>query len=143
MSDEEKVQSLMVELRILETYYNEIEGRESMAARALVEGRTALEALKALSTDTSSDVLVPIGGGFFIKSNIPSIEKLIVSVGADVAVEKTKDDAIKFMEERVSEMERAVSTLEGQKVELARRIEAGRLAVSKLAEQLQRQQVAG
>ncbi len=138
MSDEERLQSLIVEIRILETYYNELENRESIAGRAIVEGRAALDTLKALGTDTSSEALVPIGGGFFIKSTTPPIDKLVVTVGADVAVEKTKDDAIRFMEERLGQLEQAVSTLETQKSELARRIEAGRLGISKIAEQQQR-----
>ena len=138
MSDEERLQSLIVEIRILETYYNELENRESIAGRAIVEGRAALDTLKALGTDTSSEALVPIGGGFFIKSTTPPIDTLVVTVGADVAVEKTKDDAIRFMEERLGQLEQAVSTLETQKSELARRIEAGRLGISKIAEQQQR-----
>lgn len=142
MSEEERLQSLIAEVRILETYYNEIDGRESLAARAMVEARAALDALRSLDTQRSSDILVPIGGGLFIQSTSPPINKLIVSVGADIAIEKTKDDAIRFTEERLSELERAVSTLEAQKSELARRIEAARAAVLQIAEK-QRQQVAG
>lgn len=83
MSAEEKLQSIVLDLRILEGYYNEVATRESLLARFLLELKGALDASKGLPQDGTSDLLIPVGGGVFVHATAPPPEKLIVSVGAE------------------------------------------------------------
>ena len=138
MSAEEKLQSMVVELRTLESYYNEVATRESLVTRMLLESKGALDALKSLPEDGTSDVIVPVGGGVLIHASVPAPEKLIVSVGADVALEKTRMDAQSYVEERVGELQRAVSNLGAQRNELTTKMEVMRAQVNKFAQSLKR-----
>ncbi|MGB9660328.1 MAG: prefoldin subunit alpha [Nitrososphaerales archaeon] len=140
MSDQERIQSLAMELRMLEGYFGEINTRESLLARAIVESRAALEAIRSFPSNEISDVLVPIGGGVFIEVSAKPPEKLLVSIGADVMIEKTKDGAVSFLEERIKELENAISNLEGQKAELAKRIESNRAIISSILERQKKTQ---
>ncbi|MEM2873214.1 MAG: prefoldin subunit alpha [Nitrososphaerales archaeon] len=140
MSDQERIQSLAMELRMLEGYFGEINTRESLLARAIVESRAALEAIRSFPSNETSDVLVPIGGGVFIEVSAKPPDKLLVSIGADVMIEETKDGAVSFLEERIKELENAISNLEGQKAELAKRIESNRAIISSILEKQKKTQ---
>ncbi|MEM3450964.1 MAG: prefoldin subunit alpha [Nitrososphaerales archaeon] len=140
MSEQEKLQSLVAELRTLEVYFNEINNRESLLVRAIMESRAALEAIRGFPSTETSDLLVPIGGGIFIEASAKPPEKLLVSIGADVVIEKTKDGTISFLEDRIKELENAISKLEAQKEELARRINSNRAAINVLLEKQRKTQ---
>ena len=135
MSAEEKIESLVAELRILESYFNEVSNRENMLGRAMVESKAALQAVRSLPQTGLSEVLVPVGGGVLMHVQVPPPESLIVSVGADVAVEKTRDDAVSFLDDRVQEMEKAMSQLGMQRADLGNRINSTRMAINSLVEQ--------
>ena len=138
MSDEEKVQSLVSELRVIETYTTEINNRISMIARAIMENRGALELIKTYPDEKITEILVTIGGGLFLKASAPPPEKFIVNVGAQLALEKTKDDAIVYIEERLKEFENAINTLESQRIELSKKMESNKIQINSLV-QKQRQ----
>jgi len=59
-------------------------------------------------------------------------EKLIVNVGAGVAVEKDKDSAINFLESRLKEMEVALQETAGQKQQVATSLEQGKQQMEQL-----------
>lgn len=134
ISDEERLQRLVTNARLLESYLNEVSARQSMVARAILESNAALEAIKGFSSQGNSDLLVPIGGGLFLKALAPPPDVVIVNVGADVAVEKTREEAIAYMEERVKDLEKATSVLESQKAELTSRVNSERAAIGRLIE---------
>jgi len=140
VSEQERLQSLAIELRMLEGYFNEINTRESLLARAVMESRAALEAIRSFSSNEVSDFLVPIGGGVFIEASAKPPDKLIVNIGANVMVEKTKDSITNFLEERAKEIESAMSNLEVQKAELAKRIDTNRAAISSILEKQKKAQ---
>jgi len=121
MGDEEKVQSLIAELKILESYFNEANTRQAMITNAIIESSAAQEALQGLLKE-NSEVLVPIGGGLYIYSQAQRPDKLLVNIGANVVVEKTKEDALSFLDIRMKDLEKAQETLESQKNEFKNRI---------------------
>lgn len=125
---------------MLEAYFNEINARESLLARAVMESRAALEAIRGFPRNETSDLLIPIGGGIFIEASAKPPERLLVSIGADVIIEKTKDGAISFLEDRIKELENAISNLEAQKAELVKRIESNRVAISTILEKQRKAQ---
>ncbi|MEM4298604.1 MAG: prefoldin subunit alpha [Nitrososphaerota archaeon] len=137
---EERLQSLVVELRILEAYYNEVNARQALLVRVMTESRAAIEAVKAFPQSGTSDILVPIGGGVFLEAQAPAPDYLVVNVGADVAIRKSRESTISFLEERLAEVEKAVSSLEAQKADLTRKIEMARNELSQLVEKLRQGQ---
>lgn len=131
MSDEEKVQSLIAEMRVLESILNDATSRQAFLIRIIGEAKAGITALKELSA-SSSEVLVPLGGGLFLKVNAQPPDKILVGLGADVVVEKSKDEAVSYAEERVKEVENAVMGLEAQRNDLTRRMFEKREAVSSI-----------
>jgi prefoldin alpha subunit len=129
MSEEERVNSLAVEMRVLEGTFNELSARQNLLERALIEGRSALDAIKGLSESKPEEVLIPIGGGALVKSSPPDVSQVLVNIGANVLLEKSKEEAESFLEARVKEIGNSVVAVLSQRNQIAERLESDRQAL--------------
>lgn len=133
MSDEEKLQSMVYELRLLEGRFNELNSHRQFLLRAFAEANAGRDALRGLSESDSSDVLIPLGGGIFVKGTTPPPDRILLGIGADVVMEQNRDEALKSVDMRLKELENAVAGIEAQRNDLANRINAQRTAINNLA----------
>lgn len=122
---EETANALVVEIRVLEGTYNEYTARQNLLERALLESRAALESIKGLDGQ-SKEVLTQIGGGAMLRSPPPSTDKVLLNIGANVVIEKPKEEAVAMLEARSREVEKTIVTLAGQRNEIAERLNADR-----------------
>lgn len=122
---EETANALVVEIRVLEGTYNEYTARQNLLERALLESRAALESIEGLDGQ-SKEVLTQIGGGAMLRSPAPSTDKVLLNIGANVVIEKPKEEAVAMLEERSREVEKTIVTLAGQRNEIAERLNADR-----------------
>lgn len=97
------------QLRLLQ---NEIK-RIDLAMGDLTKAAQTAEKLK------NDDVLVPVGGGAFIKASVYT-SKVLVPVGAEYVVEMEKEEAVVEINKRVEATKKAIEKLnaEFQKVSL-------------------------
>jgi prefoldin alpha subunit len=123
---EETANNLLVEIRVLESTYNELTARQNLLERALLESRAALDAIKGLSEEQPTEVLIQIGGGAVLRSQPPSTDKVLVSIGANVVIEKPKDEAVAILEGRSREVEKTIMSIIGQRNEIAERLNSDR-----------------
>ena len=138
-SAEETVNAIAVEIRVLETTYNELTSRQSLLERALLESRAALEAIKGLTGPTPSEILLPIGGGALLRAEPPSADKVLVSVGSNIVVEKPKEEAVAMLEERSRDVEKTIVSLAGQRNEIAQRLNSDRELLNNLVARAQQE----
>lgn len=124
--------ALMVEIRVLESTYNELTARQNLLERALVESRAALDSLNGLGDKPQEEILMQIGGGVMLHSRPPSTGKVLVSVGANVVIEKPKAEAVAMLEERSRDVEKTIMSIAGQRNELAKRLDSDRQALNSL-----------
>ncbi len=127
---------MVLELKVLESYYNELSARESIVARAIVDNRATIEAIKSMPAGPDSEILVPLGAGVLIKVCSPITDKLLLNLGADVVVEKSKEDVLNYLNARAEELEAAITSISRQKAELANKINTQRAEVNNMAAQL-------
>ncbi len=131
MSEEDKkLQSLVLDLRYLESQLNELNSQKEMVIRALLDTETGISAMNGFDTSSSSDVLVPIGGGVFVKGTVPSVDKIILKIGADVLIEKSKEKTLKYLDERVKNLENSVSGLDAQRNVVGKKITEKRESIN-------------
>ena len=129
---EETANALVVELRVLENTYNEFSARQNLLERALLENRAAIDAINGLGDKPSGEVLTQIGGGALLRGPPPSTDKVLVSVGASVVLEKPRAEAVALLDERSREFEKTIISLIGQRNELAQRLDSDRQALNSL-----------
>ncbi|MDG6956023.1 MAG: prefoldin subunit alpha [Nitrososphaerota archaeon] len=123
---EDTVNALVVEIRVLEGTYNELSARQNLLERAMLEGRAALDAIGGLSGQSSGEVLTQVGGGIMLRSSPPETDRVLVSIGANVVVEKARDEAVAILEERGREIEKTLVSLVSQRNEIAQRLNSDR-----------------
>jgi prefoldin alpha subunit len=125
-SAEERINSLVMESRLLESTYNELSARQNLLERALLENRAAIESIKGLTDQKPGEVLVQLGGGTLVRSAPPSVDKVLVNMGANVVIEKPYSEALAILDARAREVESTLVTLVNQRSEIAERLNADR-----------------
>ena len=129
---EEQAQQLMQQMQMLETYFSDLSQREGAFMNVLREATAAIESIKSLNQKLDSETLVPIGMGTYIPTKISSNNKIILNIGAGVAVEKDFDSAINYLEARLKEIEIALQDNAAKKQDAAARLEQGRAQINQL-----------
>jgi prefoldin alpha subunit len=124
--EEERVNNLVGEIRLLESTFNELSSRQNLLERILMETRSSGETLTGLSTSKTEEVLVPVGGGILIRAQPPNTDKVLLNIGANVVVEKDRAYAKKFMDDRAKELEESIIAMANQRNQIAQRIESDR-----------------
>jgi len=131
---EEKAQQLMYQMQMLESYFTELSQRENSLLNVFNEATYAIESIKGIGKKSESDTLIPIGMGTFIKTKISSGEKIVLNVGAGVAIEKDKDSAINFLESRIKEIQVALQDTATNKQDVASKLERGKAEMNRFIE---------
>lgn len=132
---EEQAQQLLYQLQMLETYLADLTQRETTLVSILRESALAIESIKSIGTNAESETLVPIGMGTYVKTKITSNDKIVLNVGAGIAIEKTKDAAINFLESKLKEIEIALQDNSVKKSQVEERLEAGKHQMNQMMQQ--------
>ena len=132
MSEEEKIQALVSQMKMYESYFNDILTRENTVTRMMEEGGLAIEAIKNISGQDTVHTLMPIGTGIYLQASASPNNKLIINIGAGVAIEKDKNSTINFLESRLKEMQVTLQETVGQKQQVATSLEQGKQQMEQL-----------
>ena len=132
---EEQAQQLMQQMQMLETYFTDLSQREGTLLNVLREAVAAIESIKAIRQKPDSETLVPIGMGTFVHTKISSTEKIVLNIGAGVAMEKSYDSTINYLEAKIKEIEVALQDTSVKKQQAVARLEHGREQLNMLMQE--------
>ncbi len=134
---EEQAEQLMQQMQMLETYFSDLSQREGTFVNILRETTAAIESIKSLSEKPETETLVPIGMGTYIPTKISSTQKIVMNIGAGIAVEKDFPSAINYLEARIKEIEIALQDTAVKKQDAAQRLEQGKVQVNQMMQTMQ------
>jgi len=118
---------LAVESRYLEEAVNELQSRINMTNAAITELRVSSMTLEGLEKEKKdTQLFVPIGGGSYVKARLETAKKVVVGIGADVAVERTFKEAKEELKVRIAELEKTREVLGQQFNQVIGRIQENR-----------------
>jgi prefoldin alpha subunit len=107
-------------------------GQLEMLENGRMEAHAAIETLEAMLSAEDGVVLLQIGGGASVRAKVLEPDKILLSIGAEVVVERSNKDAIEFLKERIMEMEASqkkvaetLDRLRSQMNEINKRLETG------------------
>ena len=133
MSEEELVRQLASEMRILEGSVNALQSRLEFVRAAIGEVTMAHSTIEGLKkTENGDTTLVPVGGGTYVMMKIADSKKLIMGIGAGVAMEKDVDVSIEELKGRLQELEKARTAVQQQLEQTLGRYQQDRDAVEEL-----------
>ena len=129
---QEQAQQLVQQMQMLESYFADLSQRETTLFNVLREATSAIESLKSLKQKETSETLVPVGMGTFVQTKISSSDKILLNIGAGIAMEKDTENAIDYLEARIKEIEVALQDTSTKKQDVASKLEQGKAQMNQL-----------
>jgi prefoldin alpha subunit len=115
-----------------------------MTNSAITEFRVSSMTLEGLEKEKKgAQLFVPIGGGSYIKAKLETSKKVVVGIGADVAVEKTVKEAKVELEARIAELERTREALGKHFNQVVGRIQENRNTMEEVTAKLRQGEQTG
>jgi prefoldin alpha subunit len=133
MSEEDIVRQLATEIRILEGSVAALQSRLDIVRAAINEvtlAHTTLEGFKKLEDGDST--LVPVGAGSYVRMKIADSKKLVIGIGAGVAMEKDVDGSVEELKGRLQELDKARTAVQQQLGQTMTRYQQDRDALEEL-----------
>ncbi len=120
---EEQAEQLLYQMQMIESFAANLDQKEVAIMNFLREAIASIDSIRGITQNSQADSLIPVGLGTYIKANISGDPKVIVDVGAGVAVEKDHDSAINHIESRIKELQVALNETAAQKHDAMVRLE--------------------
>ena len=138
-ADEQELQRLMVEMRILEGTMESLRSRMNLVAATLNDLNLASMTLEGIGKEkVDASIYVPVGGGSYIKARLESTDRIIYGVGAGVSVEKTIEEVKESTSNRISQLNKTRQSLEQQLSQVLKKADEDQNRLRELSEKLQR-----
>lgn len=126
-SEEEQLRQGLVQQRVYEGSARTLQVRLDIINAAMNEFALASSTLEGIKNQKSdADALIPVGGGSFVRAKLADISKIVVGVGAGVAIEKPIDLSITEIKDRIADLDKARTTLQEQLNQTLIRLEENR-----------------
>ncbi len=112
MATEQEITKNITLLEYYKEQLNTIEMQIQMIQAALAEtyrGKMTVESLG--TTPAKSEILIPVGSGVYVQGMLGDSSKVLVGVGADVVIEKNREEAIKKIDERIQNLQQSQQKL--------------------------------
>ncbi|WP_304125063.1 prefoldin subunit alpha [Methanosphaera cuniculi] len=113
MENNKKLEQMIAELNQLQQQGEAIANQIEQLNLSLTDIKSASEALKGIEGSVGKELLIPVGAGCFINAELKS-EDIIVGVGAEVAVKKSREETVEKLEKETTEVQELITTLTNQ-----------------------------
>jgi prefoldin alpha subunit len=142
--EEEELRQLSVEMRLLEQAADTLQQRLSMLNAAITDLSYANMTLEGVEKEKEdSEVLVPIGGGSYVKTKLGSPDKVVVGIGSGVSVEKPLAEAKTMLKERLDELQKSGVAAQQQFSQVVDRINTSRNRLETLLSSVREEKAVG
>ncbi|SES90106.1 prefoldin alpha subunit [Methanococcoides vulcani] len=122
---EQDVRNLAVQHRELQNQAESLQQQMGMVQMSIEDCTRAIGTLEELEAVSGSiNTMLPLGGGTFVHANVANVEKVVVSVGAGISVEKSPAEAKELLNQRKEELSKVVERLNGSIAQVGQRIQS-------------------
>ena len=136
VKDEDIVRQLASEIRILEGSIGVLQSRLDIVRAAINEVTLAYNTLDGMKqVKEGESTLVPVGAGSYIRMQVADSKKMIMGVGAGVAMEKDIESSVEELKTRLQELDKARTSIQQQLDQTATRYQQDRDALEDLLRQ--------
>ncbi|MEM0359412.1 MAG: prefoldin subunit alpha [Candidatus Hadarchaeales archaeon] len=131
--EREELEKSLLELNRGRVLMEAMREQIALLSTTLSELSSTIETIKKLKElPEGTEILTPIGSGSFVRAKLMPLEKILTGVGAEVVIERTPEEALKFLEEKSAEVGRAVQRLQSEMANLQQKMEDLRPQIEKL-----------
>jgi prefoldin alpha subunit len=109
--NDEEMQKKIVQFQILESNLKVLQERAGLISQRLDEFQKTREAINELEKTKPDKALIPLGSGNFVQGSIENTDDIIVSMGSDIALKKSREGALEVLDKKVTEMENSLNDI--------------------------------
>lgn len=112
MAKDEEITRCLAVIEQYKEQMNSLDMQSSYIQAAIMDYNKAKITLENLSkTNKGEEILLPIGGSTFITATTNNPSKVLFDIGAGIVAEKTSEDAIKKIDQRMEELQKTQEKL--------------------------------
>jgi prefoldin alpha subunit len=118
---DQRIEALVSELGRLEDHLRALQQNASIILQEINEIKIAKEALEGIKKYSVEDVLISIDrrGHVYLKGSVSSRDIVLAHIGGEYLAEVSIDDAMKILDDKESELRKALETLNQEMNEVA------------------------
>jgi len=136
VSEDDIIRQLATEIRILEGSVNALQSRLEIVRAAIGEVTVAHDTIAGMKQlQDGESVLVPVGAGSYIRMSIADSKKLVMGIGAGVAMEKNVEASVEDLKSRLQDLEKARTSIQQQLEQTVGRYQQDRDALEGILQQ--------
>jgi prefoldin alpha subunit len=118
MVEKKELEEKVLAYRILEAKLDSLLKQRNMIASKLIEIQTTLESINEIEK-SKEEVLFPLGSEAYTFGKVMDKKKIIVEIGANIALEKTIEEGKETLKKRKLELENALDTTQKNIMEIS------------------------
>lgn len=111
MANEKEIQEKILTYRIIEARIESLLKQRDMVMSKLMEIETTLKGMEEIEKQ-EEDMLLSLGSETHFFGRITDKKRMVVELGADIAIEKSFDEGKKILNRRKEEIESTIKSLE-------------------------------
>ncbi len=131
MATEEQIKKRYLQFQMLQQQIQQLSEHLELLSQQNAELELSIEAVQELAeAKLNTELLAPIANGIFVKGGLRDTSRLLVNVGADIAVEKTVPQVVDLLEqqkkdimERMSEADLILQQMTAQAAKVYKELE--------------------
>ena len=125
--EKKNLRSKLLEFQLVESRLKVLESRRNLILSKIAEIERTIQCLDDVQKSGESEILLSIGSNVYVPGSLKKSEKILVELGAGVAVEKSVEGARSFLEKKLKILENGIASIENEMVNLSQRLnELGR-----------------
>jgi len=119
MDAQQELQKIMYQIDIYKNQIETINEQINMIDATIKSMESTIEALTSLNkTDVDREILLPLGSNAFAHSKLSDNQNVIVGVGANIFLEKSIPEAVKFFDTHIEELHAALAKMQKKSAEI-------------------------
>ncbi|MBI5158845.1 prefoldin subunit alpha [Candidatus Micrarchaeota archaeon] len=123
-SGQKKLNQLAFEAQSCQQQGQAMQQQISSLQSTSFEARATIETLKNIQNVKNKKVLLPIGSGVLVNSEVEKADKILIEVGSGIMVEKHVPDAISVLEERLKKIDETRARLQDALMQVSDKLRA-------------------
>lgn len=112
MSNQKDIQEKLIRYQILESRVKALMKRRDLLITKMLEVETTLSTIKEIEKKTEKDIFLPLASGVHVLGSLKKNKKMIIELGANIAIEETVEKTKKILEKRKNILNNGIQTIE-------------------------------
>jgi len=120
--NQKELQEKLVRYQILESRVKALMKRRELLVTKMLEIDTTLSTIEGIEKKTEKDIFLPLASGVYILGSLKKTKKMIVELGANIAIEETVEKTKKILKKRKNLLTKGLQAVENEMVNLSNEI---------------------